>query len=75
MKNLAKGIPVDSHRNEALDSGSVALAGVGGDAGQRRQAGLPDGEACADEDDDEDDDTRGDGGLSPVLSATNLTPT
>ena len=37
-----------SHANEAV------ATGIGENAG-KREAGLPDGEACDDEDDDEDD--------------------
>ena len=57
-KTLAKGIPKQNNEQRrnvqnALDA-SVASAGVGENAG-KRGAGLPDEEACSDEDDDEDD--------------------
>ena len=42
------------HHKGALDMGVSASAGVGKSAG-KHGAGLPDDEACADEDDDEDE--------------------
>ena len=56
---VERGIPKGKHErrrlaNEALAAGVVSSAGVYG-RGRKRGAGLPDNEACSDEDDDEDD--------------------
>ena len=55
-KIVENGVPHENHLHDkkALDIGVTASTGVGKGAG-KRQAGLPDEEACADEDDDDDD--------------------
>lgn len=51
---VEKGVP-RGNNNEQRGNANEALAnGVGENAG-KRGAGLPDEEACSDEDDDEDD--------------------